>query len=283
MTESQPSQAVPGETSGAGRAGADAAQAMRRTRRIGFETIVRREFGRIVRIWGQTLVPPAITATLYFVIFGSLIGRRIGEMGGFSYMQYIAPGLIMMSVITNSYGNVVSSFFGAKFGRHIEELFVSPLPNWLIVLGYVVGGVVRGLMVGLVVTVIALFFTHLHVEHLFTVLAAVLLTAVVFSLGGFLNAVFAKNFDQISFVPTFILTPMTYLGGVFYSITMLPGWAQQLSKANPILYMVNAFRYGFLGHSDVDVGLSFAFMVAAILLLFGVCVWLMEKGTGTRE
>ena len=283
MSEAPQSPTVTGAAIGGPHAGADARQAMRRARRIGFRTIVRREFDRIVRIWAQTIVPPVITATLYFVIFGSLIGRRIGDMGGFSYMQYIAPGLIMMSVITHSYGNVVSSFFGAKFGRHIEELLVSPLPNWLIVLGYVVGGVVRGLMVGLVVTGVALFFTHLHVEHLFTVLAAVLLTSVVFSLGGFLNAVFAKNFDHVSFVPTFILTPMTYLGGVFYSISMLPGWAQQLSKANPILYMVNAFRHGFLGHSDVDVGLSFAFMIAAILALFGACVWLMEKGTGTRE
>ena len=256
---------------------------MRRARRVGFTTIVTREFSRIVRIWAQTIVPPAITATLYFVIFGSLIGQRIGQMGGFTYMQYIAPGLIMMSVITNSYGNVVSSFFGAKFGRHIEELLVSPLPNWLIVLGYVTGGVVRGLLVGLVVTLIALFFTHLHVEHLATVLGAVLLTSTVFALGGFINAVFAKNFDQISFVPTFILTPMTYLGGVFYSIAMLPDWAQQVSKANPILYMVNAFRHGFLGQSDVDVGFSFAIMIAATLVLFAVCVWLMERGTGIRE
>jgi ABC-2 type transport system permease protein len=250
---------------------------------VGFRTIVIREFSRIVRIWGQTIVPPAITATLYFLIFGSLIGRRIGEMGGFTYMQYIAPGLIMMSVITNSYGNVVSSFFGAKFGRHIEELLVSPLPNWLIVLGYVAGGVVRGLLVGLVVTIIALFFTHLHVEHLAVVLAAVLLTSLVFALGGFINAVFAKNFDQISFVPTFILTPLTYLGGVFYSIAMLPEWAQHLSRANPILYMVNAFRYGFLGVSDVHVGLAFSIMAAAVAVLFAFSVWLMEKGTGTRE
>lgn len=250
---------------------------------VGFRTIVIREFSRIIRIWGQTLVPPAITATLYFIIFGSLIGRRIGDMGGVTYMQYIAPGLIMMSVITNSYGNVVSSFFGAKFGRHLEELLVAPLPNWLIVLGYVAGGVVRGLLVGLLVTAIALFFTHLQVEHLPAVLAAVLLTAVIFSLLGFVNAVFAKNFDQISFVPTFILTPMTYLGGVFYSITMLPEWAQAVSKANPILYMVNAFRYGFLGLSDVSLGLSFALMAAAAAALFGTCVWLMERGTGTRE
>lgn len=250
---------------------------------VGFRTIVIREFSRIMRIWGQTLVPPAITATLYFVIFGSLIGRRIGDMGGVSYMQYIAPGLIMMSVITNSYGNVVSSFFGAKFGRHVEELLVAPLPNWLIVLGYVAGGLLRGLLVGIVVTLIALFFTHLHVEHVVAVLAAVLLTSVIFSLLGFINAVFAKNFDQISFVPTFILTPMTYLGGVFYSIAMLPEWAQHLSRANPILYMVNAFRYGFLGHSDVNLGASFALMAVAAAALFGSCVWLLEKGTGTRE
>jgi ABC-2 type transport system permease protein len=250
---------------------------------IGFRTIVIREFSRIVRIWGQTIVPPAITATLYFIIFGSLIGRRIGDMGGFTYMQYIAPGLIMMSVITNSYGNVVSSFFGAKFGRHIEELLVSPLPNWLIVLGYTAGGVLRGLLVGLVVTVIALFFTHLHVEHVGLVVAAVLLTSTVFALGGFVNAVFAKNFDQISFVPTFILTPMTYLGGVFYSIAMLPEWAQVVSRSNPILYMVNAFRFGFLGHSDVSVALSFAIMIGAVVSLFAGCVWLMERGTGIRD
>ena len=250
---------------------------------IGYRTIVIREVSRIVRIWGQTLVPPAITAALYFLIFGSLVGRRIGEMGGYGYSQYIAPGLIMMSVITNSYGNVVSSFFGAKFGRHIEELLVSPLPNWLIVLGYVTGGLVRGLLVGVVVTLISLFFAHLEVEHLALVCAAVVLTSIVFSLCGFLNAVFAKNFDQISFIPTFILTPLTYLGGVFYSITMLPEWAQDASRANPILYMVNAFRYGFLGVSDVDVGLAFAIMVGAAVALFATCVWLMEKGTGTRE
>jgi ABC-2 type transport system permease protein len=189
----------------------------------------------------------------------------------------------MMSVITNSYGNVVSSFFGAKFGRHIEELLVAPLPNWLIVLGYVAGGVLRGLLVGLVVMLIALFFTHLHVEHWLVVIGAVLLTATVFSLLGFINAVFAKNFDQITFVPTFILTPMTYLGGVFYSIAMLPDWAQHASRANPILYMVNAFRYGFLGESDVGLGVSFGIMLLALVALFVSSVWLMEKGTGTRE
>lgn len=250
---------------------------------IGFSTIVIREFGRIVRIWGQTLVPPAITATLYFIIFGSLIGARIGEMGGYSYLQYIAPGLIMMSVITNSYGNVVSSFFGAKFGKHIEELLVSPLPNWLIVLGYMCGGMLRGLFVGGVVTVIALIFTHMRVAHLFVVLSAVLLTSIVFSLAGMINAVFAKNFDQITFIPTFILTPLTYLGGVFYTIALLPGWAQALSQGNPILYMVNAFRYGFLGVSDVNLFTAYTIMTGAAAALFAACVWLLEKGTGTRE
>jgi ABC-2 type transport system permease protein len=250
---------------------------------IGFATIVRREFGRIVRIWGQTLVPPGVTATLYFVIFGSLIGRRIGTMGGYDYMQYIAPGLIMMSVITNSFGNVVSSFFGARFGKHIEELLVSPLPNWLIVLGYVAGGVTRGLLVGAVVTGVALFFTHLHVEHVGLIAVAVLITSIVFALGGFINGVFAKNFDHISWFPTFILTPLTYFGGVFYSISLLPEWAQRASLANPILYMVNAFRFGFLGVSDVDVRLAFFIMTALAVGLFTLAVALMERGVGLRE
>jgi ABC-2 type transport system permease protein len=204
-------------------------------------------------------------------------------MGGYDYMQYIAPGLIMMSVITNSYGNVVSSFFGARFGKHVEELLVSPLPNWLIVAGYVVGGIVRGLLVGLVVTLVALFFTNLHVSHVGLIVAAVLLTSIVFALGGFINAVFAKNFDHISWFPTFILTPLTYLGGVFYSIDMLPGWARALSHANPILYMVNGFRFGFLGVSDVDVRLAFGIMTLFAGALYGLAVWLMHKGIGIRE
>jgi len=250
---------------------------------IGFKTIILREFNRIIRIWGQTLVPPGVTATLYFIIFGSLIGSRIGSMGGFAYMQYIAPGQIIMSVITNSYGNVVSSFFGARFGKHVEELLVSPLPNWLIVAGYISGGVLRGLLVGLVVTGVALFFTHLHVQHPLIVLAAVLLTSVVFALGGFINAIFAKNFDHISWFPTFILNPLTYLGGVFYTIELLPPWARAISQVNPILYMVNSFRYGFLGVSDVDVRLAFAIMVLFAVTLYGLAVGLMHKGVGIRE
>ncbi len=250
---------------------------------IGFKTIIIREFGRIVRIWGQTIVPPAVTATLYFIIFGSLIGKRVGQVGGYDYMQFIAPGLIMMTVITNSYGNVVSSFFGAKFGKHLEELLVSPLPNWLILSGYVTGGIVRGLAVGSVVTLVALFFTRLSVHHVFAIISAVLLTSVVFALGGFINALFAKNFDHISWLPTFVLTPLTYLGGVFYSVTMLPGWAQALSHANPILYMVSAFRYGFLGESDVDLKLAYGIMIGGAVLMFALAVTLLNRGTGTRE
>lgn len=254
-----------------------------RARWVGFMTIVRREFGRIIRIWGQTLVPSAVTATLYFVIFGSLIGRRVGQMGGFDYMQYIAPGLIMMSVITNAYGNVVSSFFGAKFQRFLEEVTVSPMPNWLVVLGFASGGILRGLLVGAIVTVVSLFFTHLSVHHIVIILAAVVLTATVFALGGFINAVFAKNFDQVNWIPTFVLTPLTYFGGVFYSISLLPELAQKISFANPILHMVNAFRYGFLGVSDVDVRVAFAIMIGSAILLFVIAVGLMNRGTGMRE
>lgn len=254
-----------------------------RTNVVGFNTIIIREFGRIVRIWGQTIVPPAITAGLYFIIFGSLIGGRIGDMGGYTYIQYIAPGLIMMSVITNSYGNVVSSFFGAKFGKHIEELLVAPLPHWLIVAGYVAGGMMRGLVVGAVVTTVTLIFTRLHIHNVLVVASAVLLSSMVFSLAGMINAIFAKNFDQISFIPTFVLTPLTYLGGVFYTIQLLPDWAQHISHANPILYMVNAFRYGFLGVSDVNVGLAYSIMLAAVVVLYSSCVVLLSKGVGTRE
>ena len=250
---------------------------------IGFKTIVIREYGRIIRIWGQTLVPSAVTATLYFVIFGNLVGRRVGSMGGFDYRQFIAPGLIMMSVIQNSYGNVVSSFFGAKFGKHLEEMLVSPLPSWVIVAGYAAGGLVRGLLVGAVVTAVSLFFTNLPVHHPFVVIGAVVLTSLTFSLGGFLNALYAKNFDQVNWIPTFILTPLTYLGGVFYSMSLLPEWARTAAYANPILHMVNAFRFGFLGVSDVNIEVAFLLMIAAALALFTTAVVLMDRGAGIRE
>jgi len=250
---------------------------------IGFKTIVIREYGRIIRIWGQTIVPPVVTATLYFVIFGNLIGRRVGAMDGFDYRQYIAPGLIMMQVITNSYGNVVASFFGAKFGKHVEEMLVSPLPSWVIVAGYAAGGMVRGLLVGIAVTIVSLLFAHLTVHHLAVILAAGFLTSLIFSVCGFLNALFAKNFDQVNWIPTFVLTPLTYFGGIFYSINSLPDWARRLSYGNPILQMVNAFRYGFLGTSDVNLGVAFGLMVLAAAALFATAVILLERGAGIRD
>lgn len=259
------------------------AMSLNAIRWVGLKTIVIREYGRIVRIWGQTLVPSAVTATLYFVIFGSLIGRRVGQLGGYDYRQYIAPGLIMMSVITNSYGNVVSSFFGAKFGKHVEELLVSPLPNWIIVTGYVCGGLLRGVMVGLVVTLVSLIFARLPMQHPLLILAAAILTSLVFALGGFINAVFAKNFDQVNWIPAFVLTPLTYFGGVFYSVAMLPPWARTLSHANPILHMVNAFRYGFLGTSDVSVPQAFTIMLTLVVALFTTAVMLMNRGVGIRD
>ena len=250
---------------------------------VALGTIVRREVRRILRIWGQTLVPPAITMTLYFLIFGGLIGSRIGDMGGFSYMQFIVPGLVMMSVIQNSYGNISSSFFGAKFGRHVEELLVSPMPNWVILCGYVAGAVLRGLMVGVIVLGIAMFFTPVRVPHPLVTLSTVLLGATIFSLAGFVNAVYAKKFDDVAIVPTFILTPLTYLGGVFYSVTLLPGWAQALTHANPIFYMVNAFRYGLLGTSDVPLWVAYALMLGFVAALSTLSLWLLKRGVGLRS
>ena len=251
--------------------------------RIALMTIVRREVARILRIWGQTLVPPAITMTLYFLIFGGLIGSRVGEMGGYSYMQFIVPGLVMMSVIQNSYGNISSSFFGAKFGRHVEELLVSPMPNWVILWGYVAGAVLRGLMVGVIVLIIAMFFTPVRIPHPLVTLATVLLGATIFSLAGFINAVYAKKFDDVAIVPTFILTPLTYLGGVFYSVKLLPGWAETATHANPIFYMVNAFRYGLLGTSDVPLPVAFGLMIAFVVGLTGLALWLLRRGVGMRS
>jgi ABC-2 type transport system permease protein len=250
---------------------------------VGYKTIVRKEITRILRIWGQTIVPPAITMTLYFIIFGELIGRRIGEMGGFTYMQYIVPGLIIMSVITNSYGNMVSSFFGAKFGKHIEELLISPLPNWVILAGYVTGALTRGLMVGAVVMLVSLFFTRIEVQHPLVMFTILLLTATVFALAGMVNAIFAQKFDDIAIIPTFVLAPLTYLGGVFYSIALLPEFWQRVSVANPILYMVNGFRYGMLGVSDVSLVLSYGVILISGSLLFALCLVLLNRGTGLRS
>ncbi len=250
---------------------------------VGLKTLVRKEVIRVARIWVQTIVPPAITMTLYFIIFGNLIGKRIGVMGGFDYMQYIAPGLIMMSVITNSYGNVVSSFFGAKYGKHIEEMLVSPMSNATIIIGHVAGGVIRGLMVGALVTMIALGFTRLTIEHPLVTFSMVVLASIVFALLGFVNAVFAKKFDDISIIPTFVLTPLTYLGGVFYSIELLPEFWQKVSLGNPILYMVNAFRYGILGVSDIHIGYAYLIVGIFVIGLFALNLTLLNRGVGIRE
>lgn len=250
---------------------------------IALQSILTKEITRFMRIWVQTLVPPAITMSLYFVIFGSLIGSRIGEMNGFSYMEFIVPGLIMMSVITNSYANVASSFFSAKFQRNVEELLVAPVPNYIIVLGYVGGGMARGILVGLIVTVLSLFFVTISIHNLAIIMLTVLLTSMLFALGGLINAVYAKTFDDISIIPTFVLTPLTYLGGVFYSLTLLPGFWQQLAQLNPIVYMVNAFRFGFLGYTDVNLWLALVVVLSFILVLFSYAMYLINKGIGLRS
>jgi len=250
---------------------------------IALITIISRETKRILRIWPQTLVPPAITMTLYFLIFGGLIGSRVGQMDGFNYMHFIVPGLVMMSVIQNSYSNISSSFFGAKFSHYVEELLVSPMPNWVILSGYVAGAVLRGVLVGIIVLLIALFFVPLRIPHPLVTLSTVLLGAIIFSLAGFVNAIYAKKFDDIAIVPTFILTPLTYLGGVFYSVKLLPDWAQTLTHANPVFYMVNAFRYGLLGNSDIPLWIAYVLMIGFIIVLSGLSLWLLRRGVGLRS
>jgi ABC-2 type transport system permease protein len=250
---------------------------------IAFQTIVIKEVRRFLRIWVQTLVPPVITIALYFVIFGNLIGSRIGDMGGYSYMEFIVPGLIMMAVVNNSYANVVSSFFSQKFQRSIEELLVSPVPNYIILLGFIIGGVARGMLVGLIASVIALFFSGVHLDNIFITTLVILLASIVFSLGGFINAVYAKNFDDISIIPTFVLTPLIYLGGVFYSVDLLPGFWKTVSQINPIFYMVNAFRYGILGISDVDIYFAIGMLFVFTVVMFAFAMHLLYRGKGLRH
>lgn len=250
---------------------------------VALYTITRKEIQRFFRIWTQTLLPSPISIVLYFAIFGQLIGPRIGEIGGVNYVKYIAPGLIMMAVINNAFSNVVASFYGAKFQRSVEEMLVAPMSNWVILVGFILGGIVRGCMVGFIVTLIALFFTHLSLEHPGLTLGIVFLTAMLFSLGGFINAIFSKKFDDISIVPTFILTPLTYLGGVFYSITMLGPFWQKLSYFNPILYMVNAFRYGMMGVSDVPIQFAVLTLIGLNVVLFAVAWGLLARGIGLKS
>jgi ABC-2 type transport system permease protein len=250
---------------------------------IALKTLTTKEVVRFTRIWQQTILPPVITTTLYFIIFGNLIGPRIGKMGGFDYMDFIVPGLILMAVITNSYANVASSFFSAKFQNSIEELLVSPTANITILIGYIAGGVTRGIMVGVVVTLVSLFFSELQIYNLAVLVSIIILTSTLFALGGFTNALFAKKFDDISIVPTFILTPFTYLGGVFYSIKLLPDVWQTISHLNPVLYMVNAFRYGFLGVSDISLWTSYTIIIGFIIVLFLINLRLISTGYGLRS
>ncbi|MFZ1828173.1 MAG: ABC transporter permease [Candidatus Competibacteraceae bacterium] len=250
---------------------------------IALQTILIKETLRFLRIWIQTLLPPAVTTALYFIIFGQLIGAQLGPVEGLSYTQYIAPGLIMMAVITNAYSNVVSSFFSSKFQRHIEEMLVSPLPNTIIVLGFVGGGLARGLAVGLVVIATSLCFADLHWQHPLMTFAVIVLTSVLFALAGLINGIYAKSFDDISVVPTFVLTPLIYLGGIFYSIKTLPPFWQDVSLFNPILYMINAFRFGILGVSDIDIRFAFTIILLFVVILFGYSVWLLRRGTGIRS
>lgn len=251
--------------------------------RIAFLALAGKETRRFLRIWQQTLIPPVMTMVLYFIIFGNLIGSRVGEMGGYDYMAFIVPGLIMMAVITSSYGNVSSSFFGNKMHRSIEEIMVAPVPNWVILAGFVAGGVGRGILVGILVTIVSLAFTQLSVHNLFVIVAVTLMTAILFSVGGFINAMYATKHDDVAMVPTFILQPLTYLGGVFYSIDLLPEFGQWFSKMNPILYMVNAFRYGVLGVSDINVWIAFCMILLFTAVLITWAMWLLKRGKGLRS
>lgn len=249
---------------------------------IAYKTIVRKEILRFSRIWVQTIVPPVITTVLYFIIFGNLIGNQIGTMDGYKYIDFIMPGLIMMAIITNSYANVVASFYGSKFAKHIEEMLVSPTPNIIILLGFVSGGIARGLLVGVAVTFTTFFFTDIQVSHPFLIILVAFLTAFLFSLAGLINGVYAQSFDDVSIIPTFVLTPLTYLGGIFYSIHLLPEFWQSASLLNPILYMINSFRFGFLGSSDIDLSIALTVICAFIVALFSISLHLLNKGTGIR-
>lgn len=250
---------------------------------ISYYTMIRKEFLRVIRIWSQTLLPPVVTTSLYFVVFGSFIGSQLAAIHGFSYMQFIVPGLIMMSVITSSYMNTVSTFYFAKWQHTLDEILVSPTPNWVVIAGFVTGGMLRGLLVGLLVLGVSLFFTHLMIYNVVVLLAAVILTSMVLSLAGLINGIFAKGFDGISIVPTFVLTPLTYLGGVFYSVNQFSPLWRTVSLFNPILYIVNAFRYGFLGISDVPLTISFTMLIGLAVGLSVLALVLFKRGTGFKN
>lgn len=249
---------------------------------VALQTIVNKEILRFMRIWSQTLIPPAITMSLYFIIFGKFIGSQLKDISGFTYIQYIVPGLVMMSIMTNAYANTSSSFFITKFNKSVEEMLVSPMPNWTILVGYLLGGTIRGLLVGIIVMLIALLFTQIPVHNFFIVILMAVFAAMVFSLGGFINAIYALRFDDISFIPTFVLTPLTYLGGVFYSLQQLPPLWRKLSIINPVLNMVDTFRYGWLGISDVNIYMGFFVVITLFVILFAWSFYLLEKGIGIK-
>ncbi|MEO8401292.1 MAG: ABC transporter permease [Gammaproteobacteria bacterium] len=249
---------------------------------IALQTILVKEITRFMRIWTQTLLPPAITMTLYFIIFGKLIGSQIKDINGYTYMQYIVPGLTMMAIMTNAYSNTSSSFFGAKFSKSVEEMLVSSMPSYIILIGYMLGGALRGILVGIVVILISLAFTHLHIHNFWIVTSMAFLSALLFSLGGLINAIFAKKFDDVSFIPTFVLTPLTYLGGVFYSIKQLPPFWQHVSFFNPVLNIVDTFKFGMLGTTDINIYFGFGLICTLFIVLLIWCFILLEKGTGLR-
>lgn len=260
-----------------------------RSNLIGLKTIVTKEVTRLIRIWPQTIVPPVITTTLYFIIFGKVIGSRVGEMGGVPYMQFIVPGLVMMSVINSSYANVVSSFFSSKFQRNVEEMLVSPMHNACILLGYMAGGIVRSMVIGTLILLVSLFFVDsLSIYSISLTFTVALLTATLFSNAGFINAMLARKFDDIAIIPTFVLTPLTYLGGVFYSISLLPSPWETVSRFNPIVYMVSAFRSGILSDQldpamiDINLGIALGVIVLFIVGLFSLTLWMLNRGVGLR-
>lgn len=250
---------------------------------VALQTLVKREILRFMRIWSQTLLPPAITMSLYFIIFGKFIGSQLNQIDGFDYIQFIVPGLVMMSIMTNAYSNTSSSFFLTKFNKSIEEMLVSPMPNLVILLGFMIGGTIRGILVGTIVLLVSLCFTYIPIYNIGILFLMALLAAMVFSLGGLINAIFARRFDDIAFVPTFVLTPLTYLGGVFYSIHQLPPFWQHVSLFNPILNMVDTFRFGMLGISDVNVFLGFSLVMIFFIVLFCWALYLLKNGTGIKN
>lgn len=251
--------------------------------RIAFITIVRKEIARFMRIWPQTLLPPAINTLLYFIIFGNLLGAKIGDIHNISYIQYLAPGFASMVMITSAYNNVASSFFSERFTRNCQELVWSPISKHVMICGYLMGGILRSFLSGTIVLLITLFFTEIHIYHLVYLLAIAFITSSLFATAGFINALFGTKFDSIMTIPTFVLTPLIYLGGIFYSVSMLPSTWQKISLFNPILYIVNSFRYSILNISDVSVHISILVCSAITACLYSVCYYLVTKGQGLTE